>query len=192
MRRSKSIDRDHVLNVAKDIVMRHGSGELSIGAVAKAAGISKGGVQSCFGTKDGLIAAMLQRWSDAYDDAINALNVSTAGKFRTVQKHIRLTATADTMNAKAASLLAALLQANEQPGWVSDWYSRQFQTFDASTDDGRRARLGFLAAEGAFMLRSLGLVEMSEAQWREVFDDIEGATMPSASALGVSGRGAIS
>jgi len=96
------------------------------------------------------------------------------------------------LNAKAASLLAALLQANKQPGWFSEWYSRKFQAFDASTDEGHRARLGFLAAEGTFMLRSLGLVEMSEAQWREAFDDIEDATVSPASALGVSGPDATS
>ena len=38
----------------------------------------------------------------------------------------------------------------------------------------RSARLAFLATEGAFMLRFFGLLEMDDAQWRGIFEDIEG------------------
>jgi len=178
MSRAKSIDRNRVLDAAEDIVVQRGAGELTIDAVAKAVGITKGGVQSCFGTKENLISAMLQRWGDAYDEAGKNLETSDTGRLTPVQRHIRVTATATTLNAKAASLLAALLQSKVQTTWLRDWYSGHFSKFDTSTDDGRRARLAFLAAEGAFMLRYLGLAEMSESEWSDVFCDIERCAEP--------------
>jgi AcrR family transcriptional regulator len=60
MGRRQTIDREKVLAVAEDIVGQRGAAALTIDAVAKAAGITKGGVQSAFGTKEALIAAMLR------------------------------------------------------------------------------------------------------------------------------------
>ena len=73
MGRRRTIDRDHVLAVAEGIVAQRGAAALTIDAVAKAAGISKGGVQSSFGTKEGLIAAMLQYWLQDYAQRARAL-----------------------------------------------------------------------------------------------------------------------
>lgn len=181
MSKGKSIDRNQVLDAAEEIVMQRGARELTIDAVAKAVGITKGGVQSCFGTKENLVSAMLQRWGDAYDEADRNLETSDAGELSPLQRHVRVTATATTLNAKAASLLAALLQSREQTTWIRDWYSGHFSRFDTSTDDGRHDRLVFLATEGAFMLRYLGLAEMSESEWGDVFCDIErcaGSSLP--------------
>lgn len=62
MGRQRSIDRDKVLDTAEEIVATQGAAGLTIDAVAKAMGISKGGVQYCFGSKDALIDAMFDRW----------------------------------------------------------------------------------------------------------------------------------
>ena len=62
--RPRTIDRDKVLDAAEAVVQRTGASGLTIDAVAREAGITKGGVQYCFGSKDSLINAMLQRWCD--------------------------------------------------------------------------------------------------------------------------------
>ncbi len=46
---------------------------MTIDAVAKAMGISKGGVQYCFGSKDALIDAMFDRWGSAYETLFTAI-----------------------------------------------------------------------------------------------------------------------
>ncbi|CAI1250325.1 transcriptional repressor BetI [Serratia liquefaciens] len=58
MGRQRSIDRDKVLDVAEEIVATQGAAGLTIDSVARAMGISKGGVQYCFGSKDAMIDAM--------------------------------------------------------------------------------------------------------------------------------------
>jgi AcrR family transcriptional regulator len=197
MSRPKSIDRDRVLDVAEDIVVRRGAAGLTIDAVARGVGVTKGGVQSCFGTKENLIAAMLQRWGDAYEQARSKVPGAGAADCTPVQQHIRVTAQSDSLNARAAALLAALLQSKDQLGWMKSWYAGHLSGFDVATDEGRRARLAFLATEGAFMLRYFGLVDMSKSEWSDVFGDIErcagagGATSsPQSSAENSHGVGA--
>ena len=67
MGRTRRIDRDKVLDAAERIVAEEGPSSLTIDAVAKAMGITKGGVQYCFGSKDALVSALLTRWSAEYD-----------------------------------------------------------------------------------------------------------------------------
>lgn len=62
MGRQRSIDREKVLDVAEEIISTQGAAALTIDSVARAMGISKGGVQYCFGNKDALIDAMFERW----------------------------------------------------------------------------------------------------------------------------------
>lgn len=173
MVRPRTIDREAVLDAAEAIVVQRGARELSFDAVATAAGITKGGVQSCFGTKENLISAMLQRWGDAYEQAKRELLAAPGGEgLGPVQLHVQVTAQADSLNRRAASLMAALLQSREQLGWLQAWYGRQLGGLDVSTDDGRRKRLAFLATEGAFMLHYLGLAPFDDAQWAGIFRDI--------------------
>ncbi|HYG42496.1 MAG TPA: hypothetical protein VEA17_06205 [Bordetella sp.] len=44
---------------------------------------------------------------------------------------------------------------------------------DVSTPGGRRARLAFLATEGAFMLRFFGFMDIGQAEWDAIFDDMQ-------------------
>lgn len=70
--RRKTIDRNSVVDAAEALVAERGSSALTISAVAEVAGITKGGVQSCFGTKEALIAAMLDRWMGDYERCFEA------------------------------------------------------------------------------------------------------------------------
>lgn len=176
MSRPKSIDRSLVLDAAEKIVVERGAGDLTVDAVAKAMGVTKGGIQSCFGTKEKMIAAMMQRWTEMHDEALRTVDADSS--LLPVQRHIRVTATADTLNAKSAGLLAALLQSKEQMTGLRDWYAGHFKSFDASTEEGQRARLAFLATEGAFMLRYLGLADIGSSEWSDIFRDIEQSVAP--------------
>lgn len=59
MTRKPSIDKARLLEAAEHIIVARGAAALSFDAIAKAAGVSKGGVQNTFGTKEGLLAALL-------------------------------------------------------------------------------------------------------------------------------------
>ena len=175
------IDRGKVLDAAEGLVMREGVAALSIGEVAKAAGISKGGVQSCFGTKDGLIEAMFNRWKAEFEVAVRDNAPDEAEPLDNLRAHVQLLAASDeALGKRAAAVLAAMLSREELRQRSSDWY-RPLLIQDGGDDErSRNARLAFLAAKGAFLLRSFGLMEMSEAEWQAIFREIDTLLPPEA------------
>lgn len=172
MSRPKSIDRGRVLDAAERIVAEQGASHLTFESVSREVGVTKGGIQSCFGTKEGLVTAMLKRWGEHYDEAVRQLPAS-GGPFKDAKDHVRLTAVSHDLNARSASLLAALMQSREQLAFTRDWYARHTEGFDLQTDEGRRARMAFFAAEGIFLLRYLGLADIAQPDWDDFFSDVE-------------------
>ncbi len=172
MSRPKSIDRGLVLDAAERIVAEQGASHLTFESVSREVGVTKGGIQSCFGTKEGLVTAMLKRWGENYGEAVRQLP-GAAGPFQDAKDHVRLTAVSHDLNARSASLLAALMQSKEQLAFTRDWYARHAEGFDLQTDEGRRARLAFFATEGIFLLRYLGLADIDQAAWDGFFTDVE-------------------
>jgi len=172
MSRPKSIDRGLVLDAAERIVIEQGASHLTFESVAQAVGVTKGGIQSCFGTKEGLVTAMLTRWGENYDEAVRHLPESS-GPFQDARDHVRLTAVSHDLNARSASLLAALMQSKEQVAFARNWYARHAEGFDLQTEAGRRARVAFFATEGIFLLRYLGLADIAQADWDGFFKDVE-------------------
>ncbi|MFQ6690371.1 TetR/AcrR family transcriptional regulator, partial [Bordetella pertussis] len=73
MGRKRSIDRDKVLDAAETIVVRDGAKGLTIDAVAREMGVTKGGIQYCYGSKDAMIEALFERWDKAYETLFQAV-----------------------------------------------------------------------------------------------------------------------
>lgn len=59
--------RDRILDAAERTVCAEGGANLTLDAVAQAAGVSKGGLLYHFPSKDALLAAMIERTCDAVD-----------------------------------------------------------------------------------------------------------------------------
>ncbi|KLU17291.1 MULTISPECIES: TetR/AcrR family transcriptional regulator [Xenorhabdus] len=179
MGRRKTIDREVLLDAAEQIVTTHGAAALTIDALAKAVGITKGGVQYSFSTKDGLIDAMFERWEASYDEQFHEIAGHDPHPLTAVRAHIEATRRSDEAStAKAAGLMAALLQTPEHLESTRIWYRQRIAGLDTTTEEGRQARLAFLATEGAFVLRFFGLMDMSEDEWGDIFTDILAAVSP--------------
>ena len=173
MGRPRTIDRDKVLEAAEAIVLRDGAAALTFEAVAKASGITKGGLQYCFGTKDDLIAAIVERWMTALDAELAQSLPSGADTLEQTRHYIAAAGRIDEVaQTRMVGMLVTLLQSPEHLRRVRDWYAGWIAKFNPACDAERRARTAFFAAEGAFFLRSLGLVAMDGAAWDAVFADI--------------------
>ena len=61
MPRTKSIDRDRILDAAEQVALENGANALTLDNVAARAAISKGGLTYSFGTKEALLVALLDR-----------------------------------------------------------------------------------------------------------------------------------
>ncbi len=174
MGRRRTIDPDQVLDAAEKIVRSEGVAGLTIDAVAKAVGITKGGVQSCFGTKDALIDAMFLRWGTEFENDISAITGPQRTPGSIIRAHIDVTErTDDAESDRAAGMMAALLDTTEHLRRTQEWYASRLQGLDFASEEARRLRLAFLANEGAFLLRSFGFMKMSEQEWTDAFVDIK-------------------
>ncbi|WP_041710271.1 TetR/AcrR family transcriptional regulator [Advenella kashmirensis] len=172
--RPRSIDREKLLELAEKIVAQHGVAGLTMDALAKAANITKGGVQYCFGNKEGLIKAMIMRWSDHFDAEVAQAAGDKTDAIAHVRAHIKVTREADVQDeSRFAAMLAGLVPNSDQLAETRAWYARQLGGLDFSTAQGRNARLAFIANEGAFLLRSFNFFDLSPQEWQAVFGDIE-------------------
>lgn len=173
MGRRPTINREQVLALAERIVAEQGAAALTIEAVAKAAGISKGGVQSCFGTKEAMIGAMLDRWFQDYAAGLATALGGRDGLAARMAAHLALSLDAtDGSPARGASLLAALLQQPEHLHAVRAWYAERFAGLFEAGEAGRALRLALLAIEGAVLLRHFGLARLAPAEWAVLREDI--------------------
>ncbi len=173
MARPKSIDREAVLDLAEAIVCKQGISALTIDAVAKAAGISKGGVQSCFGTKAALIDALFTRFGQAYEHRFREVASLDDDPIGQVRAHVEATFGSDKVSSsKAAGLLAALLQSPQDLDSTLTWYRERLRNWQLGEPGHQQALLAFLATEGAFMLRYFGLMEMDDALWQRVLQQM--------------------
>jgi AcrR family transcriptional regulator len=175
MARPRSLDRDRLLDAAEAVVAQAGAVALTFGKVAEAAQVPKASVQSAFGTKEGLLDALLNRWTEQ-EKARFARNVGPDPTPQAViAEHIRSTAIEDhDAISRTATLMAAVAGTGQTVGAMADWYAQRAGDLSASTAEERRRRIAFLAVEGAFLLRHVVGFPMDDQLWREIFDDLLG------------------
>ncbi len=171
--RPRSIDRNAVLDAAEAIVTETGAAGLSFEAVARAAGITKSGVQYCFGTRENLIRSLIRRWADTFEAEVMARAGPRPSPRSVISGHIAVTRDSDDAEySRSAAMMTALLQRPDQVAETRDWYRSRLAGLDMTKPADRKAALAFLAAEGAFALRTFGLIDFSEDQWRALFADM--------------------
>jgi AcrR family transcriptional regulator len=175
--RPRSIDRDKLLDAAEALVVNTGAAALSFDAVAKAAGITKGGVQYAFGTRDNLIRAMITRWGEAFDAEVAELTGPDPSPRALIRGHLAATRDADEAeHSRSAVMMTALLQHPDQLSATRDWYNSRLAGLDLARPEDRQVALAFLAGEGAFLLKAFGLIDLNSTQWKVLFEDMLSAT----------------
>lgn len=69
-------------------------------------------------------------------------------------------------------MMTALPEAPDQVAQSREWYSSRLAGLDLGNTDDRKAAIAFLAAEGAFLLKAFGLIDMGDSDWKLLFDDM--------------------
>ena len=175
MGKAKSIDRDQMLDTVERIIIQNGASSLTIDAIAKLMGISKGGVQSCFGNRKGVINALVERWSTKYNDIFMKINGKYPNKnlpIDNIKTHIEITSKEESLLQSAACHLIILMESNELRNWLKKWHDDRIGLLKCETKEERRAKIAYLATEGAFFLKYFGIATFSEAEWKDLFYDI--------------------
>lgn len=168
--RKPTITREKLLDLAEELVRNGGGAALTIGALAQVAGISKGGVQYSFASKEDLVRSLLKRWTDQFDALLEEPASDDPVEF--VLRYIATTrASQQAMNAKMAGLLVGSFKDPVHLQEARDWYQGMFSRLDGTSPRARAARVAFLAVEGLFLMRINGIDEAGA--WFAFLDDVE-------------------
>ncbi|MEG0540349.1 MAG: TetR/AcrR family transcriptional regulator [Comamonas sp.] len=170
MGRKPSIDKASLLDAAEHIIRTRGAGALSFDAIAKAAKVSKGGVQSAFGTKEALLTALYEHLDSGYEARFNAAKSAGASS---VAAYVDAVTTADTaVNQRIGTMSLAMSQEPESREYLRKWYAESFPDLSAATPEGQQEILRLCALEGALMLRSMNLLPLQEEAWSQLFTQL--------------------
>lgn len=170
MTRKKEIDPDRILDAAEAVILESGGRCFTLDAVAERAGISKGGLVYTFATKDELVHAALTRETARFRAVVELrLPAHVVGPFDRVLAHIEAALDSDDASTRTAAFLTtALVHAPDMMEPARSYYRTLLQPLLGQRSDSRGVLSALLAVEGIFLLRGLGLADMSAEEFRSV------------------------
>jgi AcrR family transcriptional regulator len=149
--------RDDILDAAQRVAARDGAGHVTLDAVARESGLSKGGVLYNFPSKDALIQGMLERLLTVYrekvDDYREKLKDETAP---TIQAVLASKREIEIDPKVSMAILTAAAQKPELLDPLREACARQFTHLCEETKDPDLAMLMWAAADGLMFQTLLG------------------------------------
>lgn len=164
-KRGRPSSRDAMLDAASAVVIEEGAGRLTLDAVARRAGVSKGGVMYNFPSKDALLQAMITRLNEHNSAALEETIARLPDKPGRVLKAYVMNSLRepDTDDRVSAALLAAITSTPELLGIVADYFHERFRRLCADVPF-ERAVLVHLATEGLWLLELIQASPLNKTQ----------------------------
>ena len=166
------------LDAARAIAAREGAGQVTIEAVARAVGATKGGVLHSFPSKAALIEALIAdicaEWERNADARIAALQGQPAAVLRGYLRGLLETEALEPAYREA--LLVAVAEAPALLGPIRESYARYRTAIEAEARrEGRslaETRRLWMAGEGVLLLQLIGVPLFSEAERDDLFEHL--------------------
>jgi len=174
--------RDRILNAAQQRLLALGPAGLVLDAIARDAGVSKGGLLYHFSTKDELIGGLCARMLSHFDERLASEyedDPEPTGAW--TRSYLASTVTeegkpADDSAQLMAGLLATLGRDSEHLEAVRQRFGLWQERFAADGIDPTRATLVRLAADGLWLSALLGLPQLDDRESREVISALRRMT----------------
>jgi len=165
--------RNAALQAALTIIARDGPGRLTLDAIARESGMSKGALTHQFRTKEAVLKALLEHQA-AYFEAFSRRYLAEAGA-AAPQPHLaaQIATMRETMTQPHSVVLAILAALVEDPGLLSFTREMDVKTIkfiEAESDDPELALLRWAAARGLALGAMFGLHTLSAKQRDRLFD----------------------
>ena len=163
--RGRPSSREAMLDAAQDVVLEGGAGKLTLDAVARRAGVSKGGVMYNFPTKEALLKAMVERLVEHNRHAHASVTASLPDRpGRSLKAYVLNSVRAlDVDDRVSGALLAALNTDRNLLAPVAEYFNGRFAKLAADVPF-ERAALVYLATEGLWAQELLQLSPFSARQ----------------------------
>jgi AcrR family transcriptional regulator len=152
--------RDRLLDAAEELVSVQGATSLTLDAVAKAAGVSKGGLLYHFPTKEALLQAMVDRHLEEIDRRVSGL-LASGGDYARNPLLAHVHALLEAIPAKRAVGAALLAASATNPALMEPCrrhYAQTLARFGALPCGFERAATVLLAVDGLLLTE---LIHMS-------------------------------
>jgi AcrR family transcriptional regulator len=175
-KRSRSATRESLLNAAGEVVLRLGSDALTLDAVAKEAGVSKGGLLYHFPNKDALLTSMVANLIVEFEKLLEIeldIEGDLTAKGAWVRAYIRAGDIFDRQNAAIQSgLLAAVAKDSRLLQPYQEASMRWHQQVSNSGITPLKAGVILLAADGLSWNQLLGLNCISDEERSQVIEEL--------------------
>ena len=164
--------RNAALEAATRIIARDGPGRLTLDAIARESGLSKGGVMHQFRTKEAVLKALLERQMDHFEEfstrylakvSATSANPNLATQLATVRE------AATSPNSAALALVAAMV---ENPGLMvlpREREMKRVEAIKAEASDPDLALLRWAAARGLLLSSLFGMSPLSKDEHQRLF-----------------------
>lgn len=183
MARTRTIDRNEVIEAAGRVVARAGATRLTLDAVAAEARISKASVLYDYRTKQALIKAVIEH-SVATERARIRSFVNQQGDKpdAAILGLIEATKKGDSAFDRdvALDLAVALNQHNDLRAVIQDSFAEFVADVENTAANPRRAKVMFLAIEGLKLIEAFGFFKWSNTERNQLVEDIRALLKPDA------------
>ncbi len=179
-KRLPSETRQHLLNVAADLIRDKGLAGITLDGVAKAAGVSKGGLLHHFPSKQHLIDAIIvdlyARFQERMNGIIAADPVPTG---RQIRAYLRVaTSERDEQSNKLCRVLA--IEARDNPTMRDQWRDLICSLISEENSDGAdpvTVAIVQLATDGLWLAEMEGIFENDPVLYQQIVARLEQMTM---------------
>lgn len=157
MKLPRANSREKILAAAADVAREAGPGSLSLDAIALRAGVSKGGLLYNFPTKAKLMQALVERYLNEFEQALEAARATSADDESLLGTYIRLSAKeCDEPKPSPSWIFSAIAEDPDFLSPIKAFRRQLFQRLKAQTPDMKALLICYLAIEG---LRSMNLFD---------------------------------
>jgi AcrR family transcriptional regulator len=164
--------RNAALDAATRIIARDGPGRLTLDAIARESGLSKGGVMHQFRTKEAVLKALLERQMEHFEEfssryLAKVSKTSANPHLSTQLATVREAATSP--NSAALALVAAMV---ENPGLMSlprEREMKRVEAIKAEAVDPELALLRWAAARGLLLSSLFGMSPLGNDEHQRLF-----------------------
>lgn len=164
-----------VIAAALAIIARDGAGRLTLDAIARESGVSKGGLLHQFPTKRAVLAALLEQQADHYDSFAQAFREAHGADYAEPVLAAQIAAYREVMKG-ANSITSAILAAiAEDPTFLNPLQEREQQSLALIREqaaDPEQALSRLYSAQGLALSTILGLCPLNADARERMFEHL--------------------
>ncbi|AIY42900.1 Transcriptional regulator [Collimonas arenae] len=165
--------RSLIIQAALAIIVRDGPGRLTLDAIAREGGISKGGVMHQFGSKAAVLKALLEHQAEYFEKFSQDYMAKLGPATPEAQLATQIAVAREAINDPQSIAFAILGGIGEDPSLLSMFRendAKKIEAIQGEAADPELATLRWAAARGLLLTSILGLCPLSKEERERLFD----------------------